>query len=83
VKRYAFNWRSAMMVQHPYGSYVRYDEANDLLQDERDKLARIQKVAQVAYDNWPHDTFLPAVQTILQICKDGKASPITEDKSSE
>jgi hypothetical protein len=69
--------------RHDNGSWVRYDEANDLLQDERDKLARIEKVAQAAYDNWPHDTFLPAVQTIMQICKDGKASPITEDKSSE
>ena len=76
--RYNFDWRGAGAFEHPSGSWVKYDEASDLLQDERDKLARIEKVAQVAMDNWPHDTFLPAVQTILQICKDGKASPITE-----
>ena len=67
------------MVPHEHGSFVRYDEASDLLQNERDKLARIQKVAQVALDNWPHDTFPLAVQTIKQICTHGKASPFATE----
>ena len=65
------------------GDWVRYNDAQDAIQDERDKLERIQKVAQVAVDNWPQTTLLSALKTILQICKDGKASPITEGQSSE
>ena len=77
MKRYGLDYWG-VAAEDAAGGWVKYDEASDLLQDERDKLARIEKVAQVAIDNWPHDTFLPAIQTILQICKDGKASPITE-----
>lgn len=83
MKRYAFNFRTKIMVPHEHGSFVRYDEANDLLQDERDKLARIEKVAQVAMDNWPQSTLFSALKTVLQICQDGKASPITERSKSE
>ena len=62
---------------NPDGDWVRYDDAKEAIQDQLDKLHRIQQVAQVAYDHWPHDAFLPAIVTILQICKDGTASPIT------
>ena len=83
MKRYHFDWRGAGAYEYPSGTWVKYHEAYDLLQDERDKLARIHKVAQVAYDHWPHDTFLPAIVTILQICKDGTSSPITQPTGVE
>ena len=67
----------------PDGDWVRYNDAQDAIQDERDKLERIQKVAQVAVDNWPQTTLFSALKTVLQICQDGKASPITEGQSSE
>jgi hypothetical protein len=76
VIRYNFDWRGAGAFEHPSGSWVKYDEASDLLQDERDKLARIEKVAQVAMDNWPESTLFSALKTVLQICQDGKASPV-------
>lgn len=81
MKRYDHGM--AIMDEHNHGTWVRYDEASDLLQDERDKLARIERVAQVAYDNWPHDTFLPAIVSVLQICKDGTTSPITKPTGTE
>ena len=83
MKRYDLDWIGSGAYEHLSGTWVKYHEAYDLLQDERDKLQRIQQVAQVAYDHWPHDTFLPAIVTILQICKDGKASPITQPTGVE
>jgi len=83
VRRYEYGTDRMWMAGDDNGPWVRYHDANNAIQDERDKLARIERVAQVAMDNWPHDTFLPAVQTILQICKDGKASSITERSESE
>lgn len=81
MKRYNFDWPSTGPYESPSGPWVKHHEAYDLLQDERDKLHRIQQVAQVAYDHWPHDMFRPAIVTILQICKDGKASPITKEQT--
>jgi hypothetical protein len=83
VKRYVYVFGPDYMEEHDNGSWVRYDEANDLLQDERDKLARIEKVAQVAIYNWPASTLFSALKTVLQICQDGKATPITERFENE
>jgi hypothetical protein len=64
VKRYVYVFGPDYMEEHDNGSWVRYDEASDLLQDERDKLARIKKVAQVAYRQLASTIrcSLPAVQ---------------------
>ena len=61
----------------PDGDWVRYDDAKEAIKDELDKLARIEAVAQVALDNWLQTTLFSALKTVLQICKDGTASPIT------
>lgn len=62
----------------PDGEWVRYDDAKEAMQDELDKLQRIEAVAQVALDNWPQTTLFSALKTVLQICQDGKASPVAQ-----